>query len=303
MNTTMRRHLRFSAISFSLCCAVCWAACQPVSVPVTNLEPAEKTEIARHLLDEMPAPEYPVHAIFDGKIELLGYDLEPSDEIAAGAELTITWYWRVLAPLDDLWEIFVHLDGFPPDMEGGHRQNMDHQAIDGLFPTIYWDEGQIIRDVQTARLDAVFGATDVVLHVGFWRRSSATRMEISNPGTGEIRMEIGPLRVNGRAIFRRNEGPRLRLGTLRGLEPAARRESPEPRHADGVLVDPAVVGQDIANDGNNDRTGSSDGVPRNRQPGSVHALEGTQFRLPEPVVPHHVLDLQEHDSFGEREEN
>ena len=291
MGTRMRPQLKYSAILCLFFVGLLALGCTPVSVPLTGLEPEEKAEIARNLLQEEPELQHAVHAVFDGMIELIGYDLEPVDEIAAGSEFTITWYWRALAPIDDPWEVFVHLDGFPPDLDAGYRQNLDHEVIGGLFPTVYWEEGQIIRDVQTAELDDRFVDTDVSLHVGFWRRADSRRMEISNPGSGEVRMEIGSLTVNNRAVFRRNEGPRLRLGTIRGVGPSARQVPPDAseRHGtDGVLEDSVDVGQDRGpggDEGARDRT--------TRPPGTVHALEGTQFQLPEHVVPAHILDAQE----------
>ena len=154
--------------------------CQKVREPVPILTQAQWQRIQENLLDEVPEMDHPIHAVFGDIIELLGYDLTPGDRIEAGEEFTITWYWRVLEATDDRWEIFCHLDSATP-----HRQNLDHEMVNGLYASVYWEPGQIIQDTQTSTLERAFNASTVNMFIGLWRPHDGARMMLTDSGQAE----------------------------------------------------------------------------------------------------------------------
>ena len=152
----------------------------PATDGLQTLTQDERNRIDEALLDEVPQSTdiRQINAIFGDSIELVGWSVRPA-EVVVGQELTVTWYWRVLNEMDERWEIFVHCDT-------SRRLHLDHEAIDGLFPTPYWETGQIIEDVQTVHFGSFMGTGEVSVYVGFWRRSDDSRMSVSQPGAGEL---------------------------------------------------------------------------------------------------------------------
>jgi len=171
-------------------------ACQEVAEPVPTLTQDQWQRIQTHVLEEAPEIQHPVNAIFAGQIELLGYDLSPGERVEVGTDVTITWYWRVIQPPGERVEIFVHLDSPSP-----HRQGLDHEAIDGLYTTVFWEEGQIIRDVQTVTVDEAHANQPVRMYLGLWRKwGDQQRVDISDAGSGQV--EDNRLLVGGFEVYR-----------------------------------------------------------------------------------------------------
>ena len=65
---------------------------KPVRVVLTK---DQQARIAADILKERPVPQFPSGAVFDGRIRLIGADLEPQTP-RAGTEVTVTWYWECL---------------------------------------------------------------------------------------------------------------------------------------------------------------------------------------------------------------
>ena len=181
----------------AISCALILVSCQKRAEPVPSLTQVQWQRIQEHLLDEEPDVQVRVNAVFGDRIELIGYDLDPSPRVQVGGELTVTWYWRVLTDIEDRWEIFCHLDSQPP-----HRQNLDHEAIEGLYTAVNWEKDQIIRDQQTVTLDHEFGNSTITILIGFWRRTDNTRLEVTDAGEGSLAPEVPGV------------PPRLRIGTF-----------------------------------------------------------------------------------------
>jgi hypothetical protein len=77
---------------------------------------------------------------FADAIELLGYDLGTSGE--APPILTVTLYWRALAPTAQSYTVFVHAIG--PD--GALWGQGDSIPSGGIYPTNAWPPGEVIED-------------------------------------------------------------------------------------------------------------------------------------------------------------
>jgi hypothetical protein len=128
-----------------------------------------------------------VHADFEGKVELVGYDLPGT--ISRGREFTITLYYKVKAPLGSNYKVFVHFDG------PGHRINGDHVPLDGKFPTSNWVPGFYIIDEHRMTADRT-GAPEGVyqIYTGLWL--GAQRLQVkSGAHDGENRVKIGTVVV------------------------------------------------------------------------------------------------------------
>ena len=126
------------------------AACQEVEKPTTMLTQQQWKEVERHILEAEPTPKYKVGAIFDGKIELIGYDIE--GDFTPGKPATFKFYWRSIKEVDKNWKVFVHFES----SKKNKRRNFDHVPVGGLYETTRWRPGQIIEDIHTETLPGDF---------------------------------------------------------------------------------------------------------------------------------------------------
>ena len=85
---------------------------------------------------------YPLNFSFANQIELRGYDLN-TRFVKPGDTLSVTLYWRALAPMSESYRVFVHLIGLNDKSAGG----ADVIPARGAFPTVYWKPGDALRDV------------------------------------------------------------------------------------------------------------------------------------------------------------
>jgi RNA polymerase sigma factor (sigma-70 family) len=78
------------------------------------------------------------NVIWDGRIQLLGWNIPRS--VRLGESFEVTLYYKVLQPIDRSWKIFMHFDG------SKFRHNGDHEPADGRCPTSAWQPGDIVVD-------------------------------------------------------------------------------------------------------------------------------------------------------------
>ena len=147
--------------------------------------------IAEAVLDEAPEVDVEVHARFDDKIELIGYDLELPQEgyIGAGQTMVVTWYWRVLRRVGGSYKIFLHVDG------AGNRLNGDHEPVDGRYPVRLWDEGDIVVDRQELTVPANYRPGVYTFYIGFFSGNSRLSVEPESLNDGADRANAGRIRV------------------------------------------------------------------------------------------------------------
>lgn len=150
----------------------------------TDLNP-----LRRLISEQPPKPQHVVNATFDGRIELIGYDLPA--EITRGDEFTVRLYFRVLQPLTSSFKIFVHFDG------AGARWNADHLPLDGKFPTNFWAAGRYITDehrVTTSRLGQAAGYYQ--LFTGLWPGGDGARLRVTaGDHEPDNRVRLGAIKV------------------------------------------------------------------------------------------------------------
>lgn len=110
----------------------------------------ESDPIRRAILPAEPAeihtrPRQPV--IWDHRIQLLGWNFP--DRARIGQPFEMALYYRVLAPIEPAWKVFVHFDG-----AGGRAGRGDHEPLAGRCPTSTWQPGDYIVDRFTTQIAA-----------------------------------------------------------------------------------------------------------------------------------------------------
>jgi exopolyphosphatase/guanosine-5'-triphosphate,3'-diphosphate pyrophosphatase len=90
-------------------------------------------------------PRQPV--IGDQRVQLAGWNFP--DRVRFGQPFERTLFYRMLAPLDQPWKVFVHFDS-----ASGRAGRADHEPVAGRCPTSAWQPGEIIVDRFTAQIDA-----------------------------------------------------------------------------------------------------------------------------------------------------
>lgn len=112
------------------------------------------------------SPQFPLNADFGHRIELLGYDLSPA---VAGESLTVTLYWRILAPVETGdYVVFVHLR----DAQSFRWSSAD--VFD--YTSAEWASGQIVVQQRCVPLPAVAPPGDYELAVGFYSQGRDARL-------------------------------------------------------------------------------------------------------------------------------
>lgn len=82
-------------------------------------------------------PNTRINAAFGDQIELLGYDVAPSQD-----STRIVLYWRAQRAMDRDYKIFIHA----LDASGRIIAQVDREPQNGNYPTSIWDAGEQVRD-------------------------------------------------------------------------------------------------------------------------------------------------------------
>ena len=136
---------------------------------------------------ELPPAVYPLSAVFDDQIELLGYDLAPS-AIRPGETLDLILHWRALAEPQESYKVFVHL----LDSEGTMRAQADGVPVNWALPTTCWVRDEVITDPYTLTLPPDAPSSDYALAVGFYLEATGRRLPV---GEGD-HVRLGPVTVS-----------------------------------------------------------------------------------------------------------
>lgn len=140
-----------------------------------------------------PAPRHAISAELGGKLELAGWSIETFDQrpahgLIAGETYDLVLYFRVLAALEQSWNVFVHLDGFQ------QRFNADHAPLDGRYPTTLWLPGDWVIDTFRLHVDASLMPATYAVYAGMYRGD--VRMVVSRGAARDDRIFLGALRID-----------------------------------------------------------------------------------------------------------
>ncbi len=185
------------------------AACRkPARILLTK---DQQARIGENLLKQAPAPKFKSGANFGDNIRLVGMDIAP-EQIRAGQEISLTYYWECLRPTAGDWKVFGHLE-----LPGGKRMILDHVPVGELYPISQWKQGEIIKDVQKVTVDPESKAGSAVLWAGLFseeiyrERGGGDRMPLVNKdqvqNDGDNRVRVASFAVQGKEAASR--GPAL----------------------------------------------------------------------------------------------
>ena len=120
--------------------------------------------------EELPTIEQPASYVLDDAIGLNRAQIFG----AAGDTFTLTLTWQSLQPAPYDATTFVHLK----DADGDSLAQVDHQPLDGQFPTSYWLPGQLVTDVvHLAPLPETLDGP-LTLNVGMYTWPSLERLPV-----------------------------------------------------------------------------------------------------------------------------
>lgn len=143
--------------------------------------------ITRALISELPKGVTKTNHVFDDRIELVGWKLDPPRP-RPGAELTISLFWRAKKRISGRWKVFVHIDA------PGQRIHGDHDPVEGMFPTDNWKPGDLVRDDHRVIVKRTVARNNYTFYVGLFR--GRTRMPITvGDKDRDNRAKIGRVRV------------------------------------------------------------------------------------------------------------
>ena len=157
----------------------------------------ERAKLRAQILTAPPANlQHHVGADLDGRLELLGYDLDVERDaqgrIVPGRTLTITWYWKCKEPLEEGWRLFTHVT----DDTGANRVPGDELGlVRKHYPPSRWQAGEIIADQQQLVVPADINSKNITLYVGAWFGPHRLPIRNDAPHDGAGRVRIGPLPV------------------------------------------------------------------------------------------------------------
>ncbi len=120
-------------------------------------------------------PQTRLTARFGDQVELLGYDLQPTN-----GHWSLTLYWRAAQPVENDYTVFVHLVG--PD--GQIWAQDDAAPGGGFFPTSFWQSGDTVTDTHELTLPEDVPAGIYHLVVGLYQPGSGARLPVRTGSTG-----------------------------------------------------------------------------------------------------------------------
>ena len=152
------------------------AGCKESKAPKPDkLSPA----LAAKVLNEIPSDlKHRTAFDFEGKVELVGYEIAPEGDLKPGAKFDVKFYWLSKERLTPGWLLFTHL-------MGPHNQQIQNftdvgplralvTGADGIkrqaLPPSAWTPGKVYIDEQSLQIPADVRVPTVTLTVGVWKR-------------------------------------------------------------------------------------------------------------------------------------
>lgn len=151
---------------------------------------ADENPLAKYVLRTPPKVQHPLGSNFEGKIELIGYDLElpQTDYVGPGQTFTVTWVFRAMQSNLGVYQSFLHVD------TEGQRINGDHDPVDGMYPVRLWNEGDIVVDRQRVSVPATTPPGTYTMYIGFFRGESRLKV-LSGPKDDADRVLAGTVQI------------------------------------------------------------------------------------------------------------
>ena len=122
----------------------------------------------------LPAIEHALDQRLGDQFELIGCDLEPAI-VAPGDTAVLRLYWRALRRPDRAYTVFVHVT----DRTGHPLTNADSPPQSGLYPTPFWDAGEVVIDEHPITIPPLARAATYPLSVGMYTPDDGARLPVS----------------------------------------------------------------------------------------------------------------------------
>ncbi len=133
----------------------------PVQIPRRKTPPIEALDI-----------EHPLEAELEGKVRLLGYNMESG--FRPGDGIHLTFFWQALAKMEKDYTVFIHLI----DEEGKLWGQKDSEPADGFYPTTAWEAEEIVRDQYDLVISPEAPPGEYQIEVGMYLVETGERLEI-----------------------------------------------------------------------------------------------------------------------------
>ncbi len=129
-------------------------------------------------------PEYQVHANWDGKVRLLGYDLD-APNYDPGQEIDMNLYFEALDEMDTNYTVFVHLLGPTNPAEGSPMwAQSDSEPCDRFVPTSRWRRGEVIQHRVRLPIPKNAPTADYQFEVGLYDLETMERLPVVSASEG-----------------------------------------------------------------------------------------------------------------------
>ena len=152
--------------------------------------PPEGSE-QQHIVSRIPPRATEVDAELGENIELLAYEISPT-RVRREHAARVTLYFRARDRVEQDWTVFIH--GDVEDRRRRHRMINDHAPADGLYPTIRWQPGEIIRDQADLLASRRQRRDGYTVFVGLFNDSGRAEVR-SGPTDGDDRVRLGQIEV------------------------------------------------------------------------------------------------------------
>lgn len=118
----------------------------------------------------------------DGKITLLGYDLD-SEPVEPGGNLHVTLYWQAQQTMEVSYKVFVHLY----DRDGNLVAQRDSLPGLGAKPSTTWKAGEVVAGRHIVPVGDGVAAGKYTVAVGLYEETSGERLAVY--GAGDERLD------------------------------------------------------------------------------------------------------------------
>jgi hypothetical protein len=139
----------------------------------------------------------PAPANLEGKVQLLGYNLDRST-YRPGETIAVTLYWVSLREMSEDYTVFVHLME-----ESGSRRFGQHDGwpVYGFTPTTRWEPGEIVVDRHKLAIDPGTPPGQYRILVGMYSLSTMRRLEVmsADVSPSDNAILLTPVEVQGAA--------------------------------------------------------------------------------------------------------
>jgi len=137
--------------------------------------------------------QHPLEANLDGKVRLLGYNIESG--FRPGDNIHLTLFWQCLAEMEQGYTVFTHL----VDMGDNTVAQKDNPPVDGFYPTTKWEVGEIVRDQYDLVIPFDAPSGEYRLEVGMYLAETGERLNVLKDGVPlpDNRILLQPMAVGG----------------------------------------------------------------------------------------------------------